>query len=164
MEKENAFLTSTLWDENDTDILVPIEVTDKHLRKRLLDAVSALEKSGTKEGSFTNEIGLNVSIDTKQKQEDKPIIYLFEYSLKTDEWEKWVVEHAYLLEDNMGFTSRGIQFTIPGGGPNAYKNVLTSIDVANGNRMPFDLLTGSIIFAIHKNIFNNHEWVITRIK
>jgi len=167
-KKENTFLMSTLWNEDDTDILTPIEITDERLRKRLLDAVSALEKSKTKEGSFTNEIGLNISISTKQKHEDKPIIYLFEYSLKTDEWKKWVTKHAYLLEDNMGFSSRGIQFTLPGGGPDAYKNVLTSISIKDNNTldniMPFDLLTGSIIFAVHKNIFNEHEWVIMRIK
>jgi hypothetical protein len=169
MENANAFLTSNLWNEDDTELLTPIEVTDEHLRKRLLDATLTLEKTMAKAGSFTNEIGLKISISTKQKHEDKPIIYLFEYSLDADKWKKWVTEHAYLLEDNMGFTSRGIQFTIPGGGsPNTYKNVLTSIKIKNDSTlhdiMPFDLLTGSIIFAVHKNIFNDHEWVITRIK
>jgi len=167
-EKENAFLTSSLWNEDDTDILTPIEVTDEHLRKRLLDATLTLEKMMAKAGSFTNEIGLKISINTKQKHEDKPIIYLFEYSLDVNIWKKWITEHAYLLEDNMGFTSRGIQFTIPGGSPDTYKNVLTFITIKDDNTldniMPFDLLTGSITFAVHKNIFNEHEWIIMRIK
>ena len=50
MEKENAFLTSTLLNEDDTELLTPVEITDERLRKRLLDAVLTLEKTGIQEG------------------------------------------------------------------------------------------------------------------
>lgn len=142
-----------------------------------MDAASKFEE-GLKNGKvqpgfhhiYAYDLGLMVEITIQQKQANKPPIFYFGYFIDKDKWKSWVENHKYMLEDFTRFRCNGILFMVCGIDPfkdleTVYHSVSPDIDVdRDKNPITIHLLNTKVIFAVHRDIFNEHEWQIKRIQ
>lgn len=169
------FMTSN-WNSGQPMELIA-DVKDVKLRKRLMDAAMKFEenaKIGVIKPGFNHtyeyDPGLVIEVTIERKRANKPMIFYFTYSLNKDAWKEWVKNHAYMLEDFTRFRSKGILFMVCGTDPfkdleTIYHSVSPDVDVdRDKNPITIHLLNTKVVFVVHRDVFNEHEWQIKRIR
>jgi len=158
------------WSEQ-TEMLTPEHVTDVFTRKRLIDAAEKMEEylaAGKimlhTEITTTVEHGLVVKCMIDKPIENKPAITYFAYSVDTDRLKKWLEDNNY-LEGPLSFMCKGIQVTYPENQvePQHYHKMIFSIDAEDDNRIFLDLMVKGAVFAAHRDIFSEKEWIVSRM-
>ena len=158
---------------NEQAIMAPIPVSDPYLRKILIDAAEKMEnflKDAAIDLSYRNtgvtELGIETNYYMMSKGNGKPIIHVFQYRLNIDAWKKWLESHAYLTEGPFTIRSRGIRITFSADSPEKYSKLTTSISREGSSSVRddqfLDLLNAPPTFIVHRDYFNEKEWVVTQ--
>jgi len=114
---------------------------------------------------FETPMGLKIVCRVEQPIPDKPSIFYFTYSVNSDKLKTWIQEHPY-LDDMWRIRSRGINMLFSGGSPEEYHKVLYYIKHEENKELPemyLDLLVKECVFAAHRDVFSNEEWVVSRV-
>lgn len=160
------------WSEHG-QLPIPIHVTDPFMRKRLIEAAEKMEQFLTDgkimlqtEVKQESPHGLTTKCIINKPIEHKPSITYFAYSINTDQFKTWLQEHKY-LEGPFSFMSRGLQITYPEKEvrPEDYHKTLISLDTEITDENPvgktfLDIMVKDAIFAVHRDIFNEKEWIV----
>lgn len=158
---------------NEQSILAPIPVSDPYLRKTLINAAEKMEEFlknaaidiGYRHTGVT-EVGVETDYFMVSKGDGKPIVHVFKYRMNMDTWAKWLKSHAYLTEGPFTLRSRGIRLTFTGDNPEKYSKLTTSISREGsssvGGDQFLDLLNAPPTFIVHRDYFNEKEWVVTQ--
>jgi len=117
--------------------------------------------------SSETPMGLTIICRVEQPKENKPHLFYFTYSVNSDNLKKWIEEHPY-LDSTWKISSRGIQILSAGGPAEDYHKILYFIECDKSKESPeglmyLDLLVKECTFAIHRDVFSNEEWVVSRI-
>jgi len=173
-QKENiaSFLTAILSEDN--ELLTPIPIVDATTRSVLIAATIKMENMiksnkiniGVDIISET-PMGLTIKCRVEQPKEDKPYIFYFNYSVNSDKLKDWMHEHPY-LDGLWRISSRGINISFGGETAEDYHKVLYFIECESNEESPeslmyLDLLVKECMFAVHRDVFSNEEWVVSRI-
>ena len=173
-QKENiaSFLEAILSEDN--DLLTPIPIIDATARVALIAAALSMEKMvkdskiniGVEITSKT-PMGLSIKCRVEQPKEDKPCLFYFNYSVNSDKLKDWMCEHPY-LDGLWKISSRGINISFSGETVEDYHKVLYFIECKECEESPeglmyLDLLVKECMFAVHRDVFSNEEWVVSRI-
>lgn len=171
-ESTASFLEAIL--SKDNDLLTPIPVKDATTRAILIKAALNMENM-VKENKInigvdiTSEtpMGLSIKCRAEQPKEDKPYLFYFTYSVNSDKLKSWMLEHPY-LDGLWKVSSRGIQIAFSSGTAEDYHKVLYFIECDESEESPeglmyLDLLVKECTFAVHRDVFSNEEWVVSRI-
>ena len=173
-QKENiaSFLEAIL--SEDSDLLTPIPIIDATTRSVLIAATIKMEYmiSSNKINIGVDIIsetpmGLIIKCKVEQPKEDKPYLFYFNYSVNSDKLKDWMGEHPY-LDGLWKMSSRGINVSFSGGTVEDYHKVLYFIECKECEESPeglmyLDLLVKECMFAVHRDVFSNEEWVVSRI-
>lgn len=163
------------WSEQ-SKMLTPEHVTDQFMRKRLIEAAEKMEQfliNGKvmlqTEVKSTADHGLIVKCMIDKPIENKPTIIYFAYSIDTDQLKKWLEDNNY-FEGPLSFMCKGVQVTYPEQkvAPQHYHKILFSIDTEKTEENPvgrtfLDIIVKDAIFAVHRDIFSNKEWIVSRM-
>lgn len=155
---------------------IPIHVTDPFMRLRLIDAAEKMEQFLTDgkimlqtEIKQASPHGLTTKSMVDKPIEHKPSIAYFTYFINTDQLKTWLQEHKY-LEGPFSFMSRGLQITYPEKEikPEDYHKTLFSLDTETTDENPvgkifLDIMVKEAIFAAHRDIFNEKEWIVSQM-
>lgn len=149
-------------------------IEDSFLRKALIDASVKMEEM-LKDGRASlqsriiskTEWGLEIEIEMTRHKKDKPIIFSYVYRINRVHFQKWVANHKYLMGGPcLVFMDRGLQVTIPGPGTDKYHKTFVNIvvkyeDDANANvqHRP-NIVEGPVKFLVHREVVNNHDWIV----
>jgi len=110
--------------------------------------------------SFEAPFGLRIDVTIEKLQEDKPLIYIYTYSMNNLKFKEWLEAMAYLTEGPLAFTAKGIQVMIVNG-IEKWDKTAFSIDTDDvGEKMFLDLLNEEAVFHIHRDLFAGKEWEI----
>jgi hypothetical protein len=111
--------------------------------------------------NFKTAFGMRVDVVINQIQEDKPLLFVYTYSLDVIKFKTWLEskEIAPLCEGPLAFTSKGIQFMIVGGAEKWDKTAF-SIDDADGEKIFLQLTQESAVFHVHRDLFAGKEWEV----
>lgn len=163
------------WSEH-SDIPIPTHVTDPFMRLRLIEATEKIEQF-LADGKIMLETeikqespyGLTTKCMIDKPIEHKPSIVYFTYTVNTDQLKTWLQEHNY-LEGPFSFMGRGLQITYPEKEvkPENYHKILYSIDTETTEENPvgkafIDIMVKEAIFAVHRDIFNEKEWIVSQM-
>lgn len=173
-KKENiaSFLEAILNEDN--ELLTPIPIIDGTTRSVLIAATIKIEnmiKSNKMnigvDVTFETPMGLSVKCRVEQPKEDKPYLFYFTYSINSDKLKDWMREHSY-LDGLWKISSRGINISFGGETVEDYHKVLYFIECKECKESPeglmyLDLLVKECMFAVHRDVFSNEEWVVSRI-
>ena len=112
-------------------------------------------------------MGLHIKCKVDQPKEDKPYLFYFNYSVESDNLKDWMRDHPY-LDGLWKISSRGINISFSGGTVEDYHKVLYFIECKESEESPeglmyLDLLVKECMFAVHRDVFSNEEWVVSRI-
>lgn len=173
-KKENiaSFLEAIL--SEDSELLTPVPIIDATTRGALIAA--AIKMEGMVKESKINigidimsetPMGLSIKCKAEQPKEDKPYLFYFNYSVNSDKLKDWMREHPY-LDGLWKISSRGINISFSGGTVEDYHKVLYFIECKECEESPeglmyLDLLVKECTFAVHRDVFSNEEWVVSRI-
>ena len=160
-KKENipSFLEAILSGE--TDLLTPVPISDATARSILIAAALNME-------GMVKESKINIGVDiVEQPKEDKPYLFYFTYSINSDKLKSWIGEHPY-FDGMWKISSRGINISFSGGKAEDYHKALYFIECQESEESPeglmyLDLLVKECMFAVHRDVFSNEEWVISRV-
>jgi len=101
--------------------------------------------------------------------EHKPSIVYFTYTVDTDQLKAWLQEHSY-FEGPFSFMGRGLQITYPEKEvkPEDYHKILFSLDTEATEENPMgkiflDIMVKEAIFAVHRDVFNEKEWIVSQM-
>jgi len=108
---------------------------------------------------MTSPTGMRIDVSLEQIHEEKPIIMRFCYMLDTLQFKEWLKTHEYLCEGPLSFQIKGIRIMIPKGADN-WDKAGFSCDDGNGQPIFLPLLHQEIIFSVHRDLFQQKEWVI----
>lgn len=143
-------------------------INDVSMRATLISSVELLE-SRLKDGTisigqvikFETDFGFRVDVTIDQVKEDKPLIYIYTYSMDQLKFKEWVaeMEKHHLCEGPLAFVCKGIQFMIVGGAAKWDKTAF-SIDGKDNEKMFFQLLSEDIVMYVHRDLFAGKEWEI----
>lgn len=163
------------WSEH-SEMLTPEHITDPFTRKRLIEATEKMEQF-LADGKIMLQTELKTTVDhglvvkcmIDKPIENKPAIAYFAYSIDTDQLKKWLEENDY-LEGPFSFMCKGIQVTYPEPQvkPQHYHKTLFSIDTEKTEANPvgkifLDIMVKDTIFAVHRDIFSDKEWIVSRM-
>ena len=163
------------WSEH-TKMLTPEHVTDPFTRKRLIEAAEKMEQF-LSEGKvmLQTEIktiadhGVVVKCMIDKPIEKKPAISYFAYSINTDQLQKWLEDNDY-LEGPLSFMCKGVQVIYPEHqvAPQHYHKMIFSIDTEKTEENPvgrvyLDIMVKDTVFAVHRDIFSDKEWIVSRM-
>lgn len=111
--------------------------------------------------NFETAFGMRVDVVINQIQEDKPLLFVYTYSLDSIKFKAWLEskEIAPLCEGPLAFMSKGIQFMVVGGAAKWDKTAF-SIDDADGEKIFFQLTQESAVFHVHRDLFAGKEWEV----
>lgn len=109
--------------------------------------------------SFETPFGLRIDVTIEKFQEDKPLIYIYTYSMNNLKFKEWLEAMVYLTEGPLAFTAKGIQMMISGGAKKWDKTAF-SIDDDDGEKIFLNLLNEEVILHIHRDLFKGKEWEI----
>lgn len=111
--------------------------------------------------SFETIFGMRIDVVINQIQEDKPLLYVYTYSLDSIKFKAWLEskEIVPLCEGPLAFTSKGIQFMVVGGAAKWDKTAF-SIDDADSEKIFLRLTQESAIFHVHRELFAGKEWEV----
>jgi len=173
-KKENipSFLEAILSGE--TDLLTPVPVSDVTARVILIAAAMNMEDM-VKESKINigvdiiseTPMGLIIKCRAEQPKEDKPYLFYFTYSVNSDKLKSWIGEHPY-FDGMWKISSRGINISFSGGKAEDYHKALYFIECQESEESPeglmyLDLLVKECMFAVHRDVFSNEEWVVSRV-
>jgi len=104
---------------------------------------------------------MRIDVVINQIQEDKPLLYVYTYSLDNIKFKDWLAskEIAPLCEGPFAFTSKGIQFMIVGGAEK-WDKAAFSIDYEDCEKIFFHLAQESVVFHVHRELFAGKEWEV----
>jgi len=173
-KKENiaSFLGAILSEDN--ELLTPIPIIDAITRTALIAATIKLEEMVKNDKinigvdmAFETPMGLVIKCKVDRPKEDKPYLFYFNYSVNSEKLQDWMREHPY-LDGLWKISSRGIQIAFSGGPVEDYHKVLYFIECKECEDSPeglmyLDLLVKECMFAVHRDVFSNEEWVVSRI-
>jgi len=111
--------------------------------------------------NFKTAFGMRVDVIINQVQDDKPLLFVYTYSLDSLVFKAWLEsdEIAPLCEGPLAFTSKGIQFMVVGGAKKWDKTAF-SIDDADGEKIFLQLIKESAVFHVHRDLFAGKEWEV----
>lgn len=163
------------WSEQ-TEMLTPEHITDPFMRKRLIEATEKMEQFLVDgkimlqtELKTIADHGIIVKCMLDKPIKNKPSITFFSYSVDTDQLKKWLEDNDY-LEGPFSFMCKGIQVTYPEHkvAPQHYHEMLFSIDTDKTEENPvgrvfLDIMVKDAVFAAHRDIFSDKEWIVSRM-
>jgi len=172
--KENtaSFLEAILSENN--ELLTPIPIIDATTRAALIAAALKIEDMLKNDKinigvdmPFETPMGLIIKCRIDQPKEDKPYLLYFNYSVNSEKLQDWMREHPY-LDGLWKISSRGINISFSGGPVEDYHKVLYFIECTPNEDLPeglmyLDLLVKDCMFAVHRDVFSNEEWVVSRV-
>lgn len=175
MTMNQTFATEAL--KNWSDLITPRNVEDDHLRNILITASEKMEELLKNEKILLNTpiktknpLGIIVEARADKPKENKPTIFQFDYSIDTDILKQWLEEHSY-LEGPMSFKTRGITFIYPEKKVEwqKYHKVECIIDSHptpenKSGKIFIDIFIKGVSFVVHRDVFNDREWIVSQTK
>lgn len=117
----------------------------------------------------TSPYGLTIKCMTDRPIEHKPAITYFAYFMDTDKLKSWLTEHNY-LEGPFSFMAKGLQITYPEKEvkPEHYHKTIFCLDTEESDENPagktfLDIMVKEAVFAVHRDIFNEKEWIVSQM-
>lgn len=171
--EESVFLKAMLAEDN--ELLTPFSIEDSTTRHALITAGEKMEQllrdqiiNVGVEIQSKVPWGLTIKCKAEQPKANKPYIFYFIYSVDAEILKDWLAEHKY-FEGTLRFNSRGITVVFPGGDVNDYHKIMFFIETEEGGEHPgdpiyLDLLITESTFAVHRDVFNDKEWIVSGIK
>lgn len=140
-------------------------IMDKRMRGTLIRVATFIETKW-KEGAITPStpiltktmMGLTISVEVTEKSPTKPLLMKFTYTLDRTLFSNWLRTIPHLLEGPLSFVKNGIEVVIPYG-LEKWDESAFSIDGHQG-RIWLPLMTTSVSFVVHRDLFQGVEWVI----
>lgn len=163
------------WSEN-SELPTPIHIIDPFMRLRLIGAAEKMEEYLAKgkvmlqtEVVSISPYGLTIKCMIDRPIEHKPTIAYFAYSVDTDKLKSWLAEHSY-LEGPFSFMAKGLQLTYPEKEvkPEHYHKTIFSLDTEETEentvgKIFLDIMVKEAVFAVHRDIFNEKEWIVSQM-
>jgi len=145
-------------------------VTDIATRSVLISSAEWMEKNladGTmqigQDINTNSPCGMRVDVVIEKTGDDKPLIYVYTYSLDTLKFKEWLEsEHILPLcnEGTFSFMYKGIQIVVPWG-PKKWNKTAFSVDGKElGDKLFLDLVNDEVVFHVHRDLFAGKEWEV----
>lgn len=155
--------------EFSTEFLNPLLVVrDPRIRAWLIASAQNLEKlilagkiSETTQIRSLTQIGIEISATWKKKAENI-FVFRYRYHLNLSKLEQWCRENAWMLEDSLTFSIKGVDVCIPPG-PNPWNRAGFSIRSSVENDMKevwLRLMKKDAEFIVHREVTQQREWEV----